>query len=41
MRAKITTARFYAEHVLGHAPALRDRVIDGASSVIDMPVEAF
>ncbi|MFL5298782.1 MAG: acyl-CoA dehydrogenase C-terminal domain-containing protein, partial [Anaeromyxobacteraceae bacterium] len=41
MRAKIVTARFYADHVLSHARALRDAVIEGASSVTDMPVEAF
>jgi len=32
MRAKIATARFYAEHILNKASGLRDSVIDGAES---------
>jgi hypothetical protein len=41
LRAKVVTARFFADHVLSQVPALRDRVVDGASSVTDMPLEAF
>ena len=41
MRAKITTARFYADHVLSKAPGLRDSIVDGAAGVTDMALEAF
>jgi hypothetical protein len=33
MKAKIATARFYAEHILNKAPGLRDSIIEGADSV--------
>src|SRR5436309_7234365 len=35
MRAKITTARFYADHLLSKVPGLRDSVVDGADSVTE------
>jgi hypothetical protein len=41
MQAKIATARFYAEHIMNRAPALRDSIVDGADAVTDMPLEAF
>lgn len=41
MRAKVATARFYADHVLSQAQGWRDRVVDGASSVIDFPLDAY
>ncbi|GAB3762642.1 acyl-CoA dehydrogenase [Ramlibacter monticola] len=41
MRAKIVTARFYADHVLTRAPALRDSVVEGADSVNALALEAF
>ncbi len=41
MQAKITTARFYAEHILTRTPGLRDSIVQGASSVTDMALEAF
>jgi 3-(methylsulfanyl)propanoyl-CoA dehydrogenase len=41
MQAKIVTARFFADHVLSQAPALRDRVVEGAACVVDMPLAAF
>jgi alkylation response protein AidB-like acyl-CoA dehydrogenase len=41
MQAKIATARFYAEHILPRTGALRDAIIDGAQSVMALPVEAF
>ena len=41
MQAKITTARFYADHVLVAAPSLRDSILEGAGSVTGMAVEAF
>ena len=39
--AKIATARFYAEHVLSKAPASREAIVDGAASVMALPLEAF
>ena len=41
MQAKITTARFYADHILSQAPGVRDAIVDGADSVTAMPLEAF
>ncbi len=41
MRAKIATARFYAEHILNKAPAVRDSIVEGAASVTAMALEAF
>jgi len=41
MRAKITTARFYADHILSKVPGLRDSVVEGAPGVTEMAVEAF
>jgi hypothetical protein len=41
MEAKVTTARFYADHILAKAPAVRDAIVDGAESVTALPVEAF
>jgi alkylation response protein AidB-like acyl-CoA dehydrogenase len=41
MRAKITTARFFAEHILVKAPALRDSIVEGAEAVTALALEAF
>ncbi len=41
MRAKITTARFYAEHLLSKAPGLRDSIVEGHAAVSEMELEAF
>ncbi len=41
MQAKITTARFYADHILSKVPGVRDSIVDGADSVTDMALEAF
>ena len=41
MKAKIVTARFYAEHILVKVPGLRDAIVGGADSVCDMALEAF
>ena len=41
MKAKITTARFYAEHILTRAPGVRDAVVEGAHSVTAMALESF
>jgi alkylation response protein AidB-like acyl-CoA dehydrogenase len=41
MRAKITTARFYADHILSKAPGVRDSIVDGAAGVTEMALDAF
>ncbi|MDR7378068.1 alkylation response protein AidB-like acyl-CoA dehydrogenase [Rhodoferax ferrireducens] len=41
MQAKITTARFYADHVLITAQSLRDSILEGADSVTALSVDAF
>ena len=41
MQAKITTARFYADHLLSKAPGLRDSIVDGAESVTALALESF
>jgi hypothetical protein len=41
MKAKITTARFYADHILTKAPGLRDSIVEGADSVTAMALDAF
>ena len=41
MQAKITTARFYAEHILTRAPGQRDAIVDGAASVTALALDAF
>jgi 3-(methylthio)propanoyl-CoA dehydrogenase len=41
MRAKIITARFYADHILTRVPGLRDSIVDGADSVTALTLEAF
>src|SRR6478735_8577788 len=41
LEAKVTTARFYAEHLLSRAPSMRDAIVDGAESVTALPLEAF
>ncbi len=41
LRAKVATARFYAEHILGKVPGVRDAVVEGAESVTAMALEAF
>jgi alkylation response protein AidB-like acyl-CoA dehydrogenase len=39
--AKIATARFYVDHVLVQAPALRDTVVKGASAVMSVPEDSM
>jgi butyryl-CoA dehydrogenase len=39
--AKITTARFFADHVLTSAAGLRDSIVDGAAGVLELPAEQF
>ena len=41
MQAKITTARFYADHILTTAPGMRDSIVDGADSVTALALDAF
>ncbi len=41
MQAKITTARFYADHILSRAPGVRDSIVEGADAVTAMAVDAF
>ncbi|PUE53416.1 acyl-CoA dehydrogenase [Limnohabitans parvus] len=41
MAAKITTARFYADHILSKATGVRDSIVEGAGSVTAMALDAF
>ncbi|MDP3836402.1 MAG: acyl-CoA dehydrogenase, partial [Hydrogenophaga sp.] len=41
MQAKITTARFYADHILSRAPGTRDAIVDGAEAVTALAIESF
>jgi butyryl-CoA dehydrogenase len=40
-KAKIATARFYADHVLVQAPALRNTVVNGAAGVMALSEDQF
>jgi len=41
MQAKITTARFYADHSLSKAPGIRDSIVEGSDSVTALALDAF
>jgi hypothetical protein len=41
MQAKIATARFFGDHILNQAPALRDSIVEGADAVTAMALESF
>ncbi|GAC1356178.1 MAG: hypothetical protein NVSMB34_10150 [Variovorax sp.] len=41
LQAKITTAQFYAEHILARVPGLRDSIVEGAQSVTALAIESF
>jgi 3-(methylthio)propanoyl-CoA dehydrogenase len=41
MKAKIATARFYADHLLSRAPGVRDSIVEGADSVTALALDAF
>ena len=41
MKAKIATARFYADHILTRAPGTRDAIVEGADSVTALALESF
>lgn len=40
-RAKIATARFFADHILSQVPGLRTSIVDGAAGVLALDVEQF
>ncbi len=41
MKAKISTAHVYAEHILTQVPGIRDSILTGGDSVIDMALDAY
>jgi len=41
LRAKLSTARFYADHLLVQAPALRDTVVKGSAGVMALGEDQF
>ena len=41
MAAKVTTARFYGDHILSKVPGMRDAIVEGADSVTALALEAF
>ncbi|MBV8124052.1 MAG: acyl-CoA dehydrogenase [Burkholderiaceae bacterium] len=41
MSAKVTTARFYAEHILPRTGSLREAIVGGSESLLAMPLDAF
>ena len=41
MKAKIVTARFYADHLLSKAAGIRDSIVEGFDSVTAMTLESF
>ena len=41
MQAKITTARFYADHLLTKAPGMRDAIVEGAEAVTALELASF
>lgn len=41
MQAKVTTAVFYADHLLSKVPGMRDSIVEGADSVTALALEAF
>jgi butyryl-CoA dehydrogenase len=41
MRAKVATARYYAECLLPQADAFAQSVVDGSASVLAIPAEQF
>ncbi|GAA0408327.1 acyl-CoA dehydrogenase [Massilia aurea] len=40
-RAKIGTARFFADHILSQAPGLRTSIVNGAAGVLALEIEQF
>ena len=41
MQAKITTARFFAEHILAKAPSQAQSIVNGGASVMELALDAF
>jgi hypothetical protein len=41
LKAKVATARFYAEHILPRAKGLRDEIVQGAGSVLELAEDQF
>ena len=41
MAAKVTTARFYGDHILSKVPGMRDSIVEGAGSVTALALDAF
>lgn len=41
MQGKVTTARFYAEHILTRTAGQRAAIVEGAASVTALPLDAF
>jgi alkylation response protein AidB-like acyl-CoA dehydrogenase len=41
LQSKITTARFYADHLLTRIPGQRDAIVEGADCVNELALEAF
>jgi hypothetical protein len=40
-RAKLTTARFFADHILSQATGLRHSIVDGSAGVLGLAVDQF
>jgi len=40
-RAKLATARFFADHLLTRAPGLRDSIVEGSAAVMALTAEQF
>jgi alkylation response protein AidB-like acyl-CoA dehydrogenase len=40
-KAKLATARFFADHLLSQAPGIRDSIVDGAHAVMGLETEQF
>ena len=41
LKAKVATARFYADHILAALPGQRDTIVEGAGSVSSLALDAF
>jgi alkylation response protein AidB-like acyl-CoA dehydrogenase len=41
LKAKLVTARFYADHILSQVPATRDAILEGGDSVNALALESF
>ena len=41
LKAKVGTARFFADHFLSQVPGLRDAIVEGAPGVLALAEEQF